>query len=370
MDNAVLGERWGRDAWAAAPAAALPRVAALGGGTGLPLVLRGLKPFLPPAGHARGGGRDADRLTAIVTVADDGGSSGRLRRAYGLLPPGDLRNCLLALADGDRAIASLFSFRFNGRDEGGLSGHSLGNLLLAALNDIEGGFLGALDRAAALLGARGRVLPVSLEPLTLRALFADGRSRAGESRIAGARGSIRRVALRPAAARPLPQALAALRRARLIVIGPGSLYTSLIPVLLVPGIAAAIARSTARVVLVLNAMSEPGETDGLDAADFVRALQDHAPGLRIDDVLISTTPIPAAVLRRYAAAGARPVPAAPSLLAALGCRPVWRDLVHPGPVVRHDPGRLAGALLALAAERRRRDPAPAGARAGMEGPCR
>ncbi|MGH9749978.1 MAG: gluconeogenesis factor YvcK family protein [Candidatus Polarisedimenticolia bacterium] len=359
--------------WPAPPCAGGgPRVAALGGGTGLPIVLRGLKSFLPAADGSPGGRRDAGRLTAIVTVADDGGSSGRLRRAYGLPPPGDLRNCLVALADGDRAIASLFSFRFNGRGERGLTGHSLGNLLIAALSDIEGDFLGALDRAATLLRARGRVLPVSLQPLTLYATFADGRTRAGESRITAARGTIRRVALRPAAAVALPQAVAALRRADLIVLGPGSLYTSLIPVLLVPGIAAAVARSGARVVLVLNAMSEPGETDGHTAADFVRALRRHSPGLRIDDVLINTAPIPAAVLRRYAAAGARPIPAAPRALAGLGCRVAWRDLLGAGAVVRHDPDRLAAALLDLAATAR---PPGSGRRAArlreQEGaPCR
>jgi uncharacterized cofD-like protein len=317
-----------------------PRIVAIGGGTGLPVLLRGLRSALFPERALPHWGRDL--ITALVTAADDGGSSGRLRRAYGILAPGDVRNCLVALAE-DPRMAAMFDFRFDGSD--GVAGHSLGNLILAALSRLEDRFPAAVERAGEILGIRGRVLPGTGENVRLLAELADGTRVEGESRIAGARGRIRRMRLVPEEVPALPEAMRAIAGAELVVIGPGSLYTSLIPVLLVRGIAAGIARSGARVVLVMNLMTEPGETDGMTAADHVRALRHHAPGLPIHDVLLTATPISARLLRAYAASGARPVAADLAALRALGCRPVRRQIVALGGKIRHDPHRLAAAVL-------------------------
>jgi len=326
-----------------------PRVVSLGGGTGLPVVLRGLKDLLFPAARKRVAARDRNRITGIVAVADDGGSSGRLRRAYGVLPPGDARNCLLALASCDSTMSAIFGYRFDG--DGGLGGHNLGNLILTALSRQDANFARALERAGKVLSVRGRVLPSTLEGVSLLAEFKDGSRVAGESRIAMARRPIRRVALRPAAARALPAALRAIERADLITLGPGSLYTSLIPVLLVKDLCSSIARSGARVVLIMNLMSEPGETDGYSAVDVLRAVRRHASGLPIHDVLLNSAPIPATLMGRYAAGAASPIAVDPASIRALGCNPVSRDLLGPGPKIRHDGDKLARAILDLVPNR-------------------
>jgi len=327
------------------------RIVALGGGTGLPTLLRGLKEVMFAGAGSRRPERERDRLTAIITTADDGGSSGRLRKAYGAIPPGDLRNCLLALSEGDPRLASLFDFRFGGN--GDLGGHNLGNLILTALSEIENDFLGAIEWAGSILDVRGRVLPASLEPLTLRADYEDGTCVDGESRIAAVRRRIEQVSISPPGARALPQALRAIHGADLIVIGPGSLYTSIMPILLIREIAAAIEISGARVVLVLNLMTEPGETDGYSALDFVTAVMHHAPRVRIRDVLINNAPIPVNVLERYTAAGAGAVSIDADPLRFLGCAPVQHDLLEEGGEVRHDPWKLGHAVLDLAEEEMR-----------------
>ncbi len=326
-----------------------PRVVAIGGGTGLPVLLRGLRSMMFPPGQGMPPSWRRDLLTALVTVADDGGSSGRLRRAYGVLAPGDIRNCLVALAENTQA-AAMFDFRFEGSD--GVAGHNLGNLILTALSHLEGRFPEAVERAGEILGIRGRVLPATDSDVRLLAELADGSHVEGESRIAAARGQIRRVRLVPGAAAALPQARAAIADAELVVIGPGSLYTSLIPVLLVRGIAEAIRRSGARVLLVMNLMTEPGETDGMTAADHVRALRRHAPGLPIDDVLLAASPISPRVLAAYATCGAEPVAADVDALRALGCRPVRQRMVTARGRIRHEPRRLAAAVLGAAEEHR------------------
>lgn len=328
------------------------RIVALGGGTGLPTLLRGLKDLMFTAGSGcRRSEAERDRLTAIVTMADDGGSSGRLRSAYGVLPPGDLRNCLLALSDGESRLASLFGFRFRGN--GGLGGHNLGNLILTALSEIDNDLLGAIEWASDVLDVCGRVMPASLEPLTLRADFADGSRMDGESRIAAVRGRIDQISICPGAALALPQALRAIEDADLIVIAPGSLYTSIMAVLLIREIAAAIERSGAPIVLVLNLMTEPGETDGYSAIDFVSAIRHHAPRLRISDVLINNVPIAENVLEQYAAEGAGAVMVDPDHLRFLGCAPVLCDLLGEGNKVRHDSRKLGRAVLELAAQEMR-----------------
>ena len=324
------------------------RVVALGGGTGLPMVLQGLKEALFPPGWSWEPPRDRDRLTAVVTAADDGGSSGRLRQAYGVLPPGDIRNCLLALADGNSTMTEIFNFRFSGN--GDLGGHSLGNLILTALNQLERDFSDAVERGSELLAIRGRVFPATLEDVTLKAEFDDGKQVEGESRIALVRRPIRRVCLHPEGVRALPQALEAIAAADLVVIGPGSLYTSIIPVLLVKELADALVHSPARVVLVMNLMTEPGETDNYTAVDHLVAIRRHAPTVPIHDVLLNSTPIPEKRVEYYAAEGAKPVPRDTELLRALGHQPVERDLLGTGPKVRHDPHKLGLALQELAAE--------------------
>jgi uncharacterized cofD-like protein len=303
--------------------------------------------FFPPAWRWVPA-RDRDHLVAIVTVADDGGSSGRLRQAYRVLPPGDIRNCLLALADGDSTMSTIFDFRFNGGEEVG--GHSLGNLILTALSQLERDFSHAVERGSEMLSIRGRVFPSTLEDVTLKAVFDDGSEVEGESRIASVRRPIRRICLHPEGARALPQALDAIGAAHLIVIGPGSLYTSLIPILLVKQLADALADSAARIVLVMNLMSEPGETDGHTGVDHLLAIRRHAPRVPIHDVLLNTTPIPEKLIEYYAAEGARPVPLDTELLHALGCQPVECDLLSTGPKIRHDPHKLGKVLLELGAE--------------------
>src|SRR5262245_53261525 len=330
------------------PRAGRVRVVALGGGTGIPVLLRGLKAALFPPDEPWVATRDRNRLTAIVTAADDGGSSGQLRRQYRLLPPGDIRNCLMALADADPTLTDIFDFRFGGH--GGVGGHSLGNLILAALSHLESDFLQAVKRAHELLAVRGQVLPATLEDVRLRAEFTDGSWVEGESRIATMRRSIGRVWLHPHGARTLPEALAAIAAADVVVIGPGSLYTSLLPVLLVRELGHALARSRARVVLAMNLMTEPGETDGYTLLDFVAAMQRHAPEVSLDDVLVNTAPIPGELVDRYAAQGARPVVLDEESFERLGCRVIGRDLLGLGPQVRHDPDKLARAILDLALE--------------------
>jgi len=319
------------------------RLVALGGGTGLPVVLRGLKKALFPA---RPGGStlpDLERLTAIVNVADDGGSSGRLRRAYGVLPPGDIRNCLVALADEGSPLSPVFDYRFEGN--GGLGGHSLGNLILTALSRMEEDFSMAVERARILLAARGRVFPATLQDVSLLARFADGSRVAGESRIPAVRRAVRKLSLLPSKVRAMPQALEAVGRADRIVIGPGSLYTSLLPILLVEDLVRAVARSRARVLLVMNLMTEPGETDGYSASDVVLAVRRHAPRLPIHDVLIHDAPIPGRLAARYAEQGAVPIQADPRHLRSLGCRPIACDLLRRGVKIRHDAVKLARAIL-------------------------
>lgn len=335
------------------------RIVVLGGGTGIAGLLQGLRSALFPSDG--GGARDTDRqrLTAIVTVADDGGSSGRLRDEYGVIAPGDIRKCLLAASDGDATLAALFGFRFNGHGE--LAGHSLGNLMLTALAQLEGQFPRAVDRAAALLGTRGRILPSTPDDVRLVAEFADGTFIEGESRVASVRRPIRRVRLSPEGVRALPQAVEAITAADAVVIGPGSLYTSLIPVLLVQELSEAVARSAARVVLVMNLMTEPGETDGYTGLDHLLALRRHAPQVPIHDVLLNAAPMPRALIQRYAAQDSHPVCVPAGALRAFG-RAVERDLLAGGPKVRHDPRRLAHAVLELAARRPSVRPARTSAR--------
>ena len=324
---------------------------ALGGGTGLPIVLEGLKDALFADRGTILSDRERDRLAGIVTVADDGGSSGRLRQTFGVLPPGDIRNCLLALADRQSTVAALFNYRF---EAGGaeMGGHSLGNLILTALSRLENDFSKAIERGSEILGVRGRVFPATIDDVKLCAQFEDGSWIQGESRIASVPRTIRRVLLEPRTPKPLAQAVESARNANIVVIGPGSLYTSLIPVLLVKELADAITQSGARVVLVMNLTTEPGETDGHTAADHLLAIRRHAPAVPIHDVLLNATPVPDELVSAYAASSARLVSPDVELLRALGHRPVMCDLLGTGPKIRHDARKLAGAVLDLIGEPR------------------
>jgi uncharacterized cofD-like protein len=321
------------------------RVVALGGGTGLPTALRGLRAALFES-RPWDPERDQARLTAIATVAGDGGISGTLRASYQLPSPGDIRNCLVALAADDPVMSAVFDFRFTRGNE--VAGHSLGNLILTAFTELEQDFARAVARVGRMLSIRGRVLPSTTRNVVLRAELSDGTMIEGESGIAGARSPIRRLRLHPGGAAAPPEALDALERADLIVLGPGSLYSSLVAVLLAEELPEAIARSRARVVLVMNLMTEPGETDGYTAVDHLMAIRRHAPRIPIHDILINTAPLAPELVARYAAQGAMPVPADVELLWALGLTVVERDLLAAGDDVRHDPDKLGRALLARA----------------------
>lgn len=326
------------------------RVAACGGGTGLPAVLSGLA-------AAPGPGGVPVQVSAVVTTADDGGSSGELRRRYGVPSPGDVRNCLVALAPGSHPLADVFQHRFGG--EGGLTGHTVGNVVLAALTQRLGDFSAAVEAAGRMLRARGRVLPAYHGDADLEVRLSDGRRVRGESAIAEAGGRVERLTL----ARSVPagaQALHAVASADLVVLGPGSLYSSVIASLLGRGMAEALRASRALRVMVVNLFTEPGESDGHDVADHVRAVLDHA-GPVVDVALVHGKPLPRALVRRYAARGARPVALAREALAGLGTALWMADLLAPGGMARHDPAKLAGALLDLW---RRGVPEPAGSPAG------
>jgi uncharacterized cofD-like protein len=318
------------------PAVAGKTVAVVGGGTGLSSVLRGLKGLTGDGGLAG--------LYGVVTVTDDGGSSGRLRRELGVPPPGDIRNCLAALADDEDLLTRLFQYRFANGD--GLSGHSFGNLFLAALTGITGDFYQAVLTAEEVLSVRGKILPATLTDVHLRGRGRSGRIYQGEVEVGRSGEALDDLVLEPEAPPAFPAAVAALERADLILLGPGSLYTSILPNLLIPGIAAAIRRSPAPVVLLLNLMTEPGETDGMDALDHLLAIERQAGAGLIDAVAAASGRPHEASLAAYAEQGARPVRVDRAAIEARGVRVIERSLVAEGDLIRHDPA----ALRALAVE--------------------
>ena len=332
------------------------RVVSIGGGSGLSSLLEGLKLYtreLP----AWPSGIKPPRIdiTAIVTVTDDGGSSGRLRREFDVLPPGDIRNCMVALSEDEALLAKLFQYRFQaGR---GLKGHSFGNLFLTALTSITGDFSDAVRKSAEVLNIAGRIFPSTAANVTLEAILEGGRVVAGESRISRSRRPIRRVRLIPANARPLRDAVQALEAADLITLGPGSLFTSVVPNLLVKGIARAIRQSPALKAYFVNLMSQPGETTSFAASDHVRAVLDHAGGAVIDRAIVSTSRIPPALRTRYAAQDAAPIENDLDAIRALGVGVIEADLLQRGAKVRHNPAAIARVAADLACEgRRRRSP--------------
>jgi uncharacterized cofD-like protein len=314
------------------------RVAAVGGGTGLPRVLAGLSALSSAPGGPR-----LD-VTAVVATSDDGGSSGELRRRYGLPAPGDIRNCLVALAGGPGPMPGLFQHRFGG--EGALAGHTVGNVVLTALAQQLGDFSAAVGAAGELLGARGRVVPATDRSVELVATLDDGRVIRGESAIAAARGRVARLAL--AGAAPAPgAAVEAVAGADLVVLGPGSLYSSVLAALLAGGLREALAACRGVRVLVMNLFTQPGETDDFGAADHVRALERHL-GPVVNAALLQQPPMPERLVATYAARGSHPVHADREALEALGVAAVEADLLaEDGESARHDPARLASALVEL-----------------------
>lgn len=282
-------------------------------------------------------------LAAVVTVTDDGGSSGRLRRGYHVLPPGDIRNCLVALSADEALLGQLFQYRFPRGP--GLGGHSFGNLFLAALTGVTGDFAEAVRLSSEVLAIRGRIFPSTTEAVGLEAELDNGARIRGETRISRSTRAIRRVHLRPRRVRPLSEVLDAVAHADLILIGPGSLYTSVIPSLLVDGIADAVRRSPALRVYIANLMTQPGETTGYSAADHVKALIEHfGPGL-IDWVVLNRAMPSSRLSCRYREQGASPVDPDTARIEALGCRTMLANVMEESVVVRHHPDRLARLLV-------------------------
>jgi uncharacterized cofD-like protein len=324
------------------------RIVAIGGGTGLPNVLRGLRPVVFPDGAAEG---SRERLVAVVATSDDGGSSGRLRAELNIIPPGDIRNCLAALCDTHSQLAEIFQYRFG--SGAGLNGHAIGNLVLAALADVTHDFAEAVDVAAHLVGACGVVLPATSELVTLVAEFTDGRVLSGETSISNAGGTIARLTLLPDRPRCSPRVIEAIRRADVIVAGPGSLYTSILPPLLVPDVHDAIRASHGTRLLVSNLMTEPGETDDRSVLEHLLTIERHLGRQLFDCVIYNTSPIPADLAATYAVRRARPMMTGAFELNALermGIRAIGIPLVseHPAGKIRHHPERLAAAITALA----------------------
>ena len=320
------------------------RVVALGGGTGLSTLLRGLKEHVIRRTDGRATAeRPIADLAAIVTVTDDGGSSGRLRRENRILPPGDIRNCMVALSKDEALMGRLFQYRFHvGR---GLAGHNFGNLFLAALTHVTGDFIEAIRVTSKVLAIRGRIFPSTLSNVHLVATLENGRVVHGETRISASHDPIRRLSLSPSRVRPLPAAIEAIDQADLILMGPGSLYTSVLPNLLIPEIAAAIARSKAPRVYIANLMTQPGETTGYGLADHVCAIQKHVPRRVIDYVVANRQAVSTEVVRRYRAEGAAPVAVDLPALQNLGCQVMLDNLVEEHGVLRHNSKRLSRLLL-------------------------
>ena len=307
------------------------KIVAIGGGTGLSMLLRGIKKY-------------TNNITAIVTVGDDGGSSGRLREDMGILPPGDIRNCIAALADDDNLITELFQYRFKKGE--GLEGHSFGNLFLTALCAITGNMVKAVKESSNVLNIRGDVLPATLDDMKLAAEFEDGSIIHGESNIPEEHKQIKRLFTEPASCKALPEVLEAIAGADLIILGPGSLYTSVIPNLLVDGIVDAITQSTAKKIYVCNIMTQPGETDNYSVASHINALIAHAKNRKIIDAVLVNNSLPDNISEGYAKTGSIPVRLDMENLAPIGVEIVSQKLIQENKqgLVRHSSNRVARAV--------------------------
>jgi uncharacterized cofD-like protein len=325
-------------------------VVSIGGGTGLSTVLSGLKRFV----HAKESEPVwIEKLSGIVAVSDDGGSSGRLRNELRMLAPGDVRSCMVALSEDSHLLAKLFRHRFRG--DGELGGHSFGNLFLAALTEITGDFAEAVQLSSEILAMKGHIYPATNADVHLIAELNDGSMVRGETNLAKFGKSIKRLKLFPEKCHPLPEALAAISEANVITIGPGSLYTSLLPPLLVDGVAKAIARSKAVKVFICNLMTQPGETDGYSARKHLEAIREHAPQFEFDYVVLNNRPVSDLQARAYAEDGAEQIGVHGSIspetidLAEL----IYGNLLDEGEKVRHHPERLAQTILLCAIQEKK-----------------
>lgn len=308
-----------------------PKIVAIGGGTGLSMLLKGVKKI-------------TNNITAIVTVGDDGGSSGRLREEMGVLPPGDIRNCIAALADDEDLVTKLFQYRFKSGE--GLEGHSFGNLFLTALVSITGDMVSAVKESSNVLSIRGRVLPSTLDDMKLVAEMEDGRIIKGESNIPEAGGKIKRLFTDPENCRPLEDVILAIKDADLIILGPGSLYTSVIPNLLIKEIAEEIANSQAKKIYVCNIMTQPGETDNYSVSSHISAIMEHAGSQNIMDAVLINNNLPANLAEKYKQANSFPVTLDVDNTKQLGVRIVSKKLIEESKegFVRHSSNRVARAV--------------------------
>lgn len=308
-----------------------PKIVAIGGGTGLSMLLKGIKKI-------------TNNITAIVTVGDDGGSSGRLREEMGMLPPGDIRNCIAALADDEDLVTKLFQYRFKTGE--GLEGHSFGNLFLTALCSITGDMVRAVKESSNVLSIRGRVLPSTLDDMKLVAEMEDGRIIRGESNIPEAHGKIKRLSTDPKNCRALEDVIVAIKEAELIILGPGSLYTSVIPNLLIEEIADSIANSSAKKIYVCNIMTQPGETDDYTVSNHVSTIIDHAQGKNIIDAVLVNDFLPANLAQKYSLANSFPVRLDSDNVKKAGVRIVSKKLIEESKegLVRHSSNRVARAI--------------------------
>ncbi|MBL7151318.1 MAG: YvcK family protein [Candidatus Omnitrophica bacterium] len=308
-----------------------PKIVTVGGGTGLAVLLSGLKEY-------------TSNISAIVTVADDGGSSGRLRQQFDILPPGDIRNCLVALADAPALMRDLFQFRFDGNSE--LSGHSFGNLFITVMTRVTGDFEKAIKETSKVLALRGQVLPSTLDNVVLVAQYKDGSTTTGEDKIVKARKLIEKVSLNPGQPQATPDAVKAIKEAQIIILGPGSLYTSIIPNLLIKEICETIAASAAIKIYVCNAMTQVGETDGFSACDHIRALVKHSNSRILDYCIVNTAEVPSEILKRYAEEDSYLVINDRKKIENMGYRVIEDDIgVVEAGVIRHDPAKLAKIII-------------------------
>jgi uncharacterized cofD-like protein len=331
------------------------RVVAIGGGTGLSTLLKGLKRFVlsPTEIPAPADSAMIRDLCAVVTVSDDGGSSGRLRKELNMLPPGDIRNCIVALSEDEALLSKLFRHRF---DKGsGLEGHSFGNLFLAALTSLTSDFSEAVRLSSEILVTRGHIYPATTSNIELEALMEDGTRVRGETKITASKGRIRELFLVPPDVGPMSQTLEAIAHADMITIGPGSLFTSLIPNLLVRGIAQAIVESPATKVYICNLMTQANESLGLTAADHIRALNRHAQKQIFDYALINRTPASSELQSKYASEGACQIVNDLEAIEALGVVPILGEYLDEGGVARHNTARVARDLMQLLAQHPRRE---------------
>lgn len=310
-----------------------PKIAVIGGGTGLSTLLQGLKEY-------------TSNITAIVTVADDGGSSGRLRNQFDVLPPGDIRNCLVALADAEPLMRDLFQYRFEDNTEFG--GHSFGNLFILAMSKVtKGDFEKAVKESSKILAIRGRVIPSTLRKVSLLAEYEDGTKTAGETKISQGKSPIKKVELQPADSSPTQEAVEAINQADVIILGPGSLYTSVIPNLLIEGIKEAVSKAKAIKIYVCNIMTQPGETNNYSASGHLKAIVQHTRSNIINCCIVNTAQPSQELLSRYKEENAFPVAADITAIKNMGIKVVQGDLISAKDFVRHDPKKLARKIMEL-----------------------